>query len=95
MDAFIDSAGALAQRLLPSLGAIVLIALFIALIKLIKVLNNVNNTMDKIQGPVDMVVKVSEKADETCDKLVESRDRVLTSVSEGVDLVLDKLRKSK
>lgn len=85
MDAFLRSFKDLSNELLPILGAIVLVCLIVLLIRLIKVAKSVDNTinkthktidlvdetMEKVQTPLDTVVKVSKTVDKAHDKTIE------------------------
>ncbi|MBQ6335486.1 MAG: hypothetical protein IJI46_10490 [Erysipelotrichaceae bacterium] len=81
MDAFIIAFRDLCNDLLPILGAVCLVCVIILLVKLIKVLSSVDDTLlmthgtidlvdrsiEKVQAPLDTVVKVSGTVDKAHD----------------------------
>ena len=95
MDAFILALRDLCTELLPILGAICLICLIILLIKIIKVLSSVDDTLlkthqtidlvdrsiEKVQSPLDTVVKVSGTVD-------KAHDATLVAVKDAKDFVV-------
>ena len=86
MDAFIVAFRDLSRDLLPILGAVCLVCLIILLVKLIKVMSSVDSTLlkthttielvdrsiEKVQAPLDTVVKVSGTVDHACDATVNA-----------------------
>lgn len=106
MDAFINSASALSKVLLPILGAVVLVCLIILLIKIIKLVekgttsltdvanlvNDVDKTVEKIQAPVDTVVKVAKTVDGVHDAGVKAVNDAKDFVVENVDVIKNKIK---
>ncbi|MBR3006946.1 MAG: hypothetical protein IKH68_09850 [Erysipelotrichaceae bacterium] len=111
MDAFIVAFRNLCNEIMPILGAVCLVCVIVLLIKLIKVLGSVNITLlrthttidlvdqsiEKVQGPLDTVAKISNTVDKAHDATVsavkeakefvvknagEIKDRVVSLVSE-------------
>lgn len=86
MDAFIEAAKNLSVQLIPTLALIVLVLLIVLLSRLIKLINSVgvtltktNSTIDlvdksieKVQAPLDTVVKVSNTVDKAHDASLEA-----------------------
>jgi len=86
MDAFLIALRNLCNEIMPVLGAAVLICLIILLIKLIKVLGSVDSTLlkthgtidlvdqsiEKVQVPLDTVVKVSTSVDKAHDATISA-----------------------
>jgi uncharacterized protein YoxC len=103
MDQFLLAAKNLAEILLPSLGAIVLIYLAIVLRKLAKVMDNVNVTMtnaettvklvnksiEKAQAPLDTVVKLSHTVDDVHDSTLETVKNINESTQKFVNENID------
>ena len=95
MDAFIIAFRDLSRDLIPILGAACLVCVIILLIKLIKVLSSVNLTLvkipttidlvdrsiEKVQAPLDTVVKVSETVD-------KAHDATLVAVKDAKEFVV-------
>lgn len=103
MDEFLLAAKKLAEILLPSLGAIVLIYLAIVLRKLAKVMDNVNVTMtnaettvklvnksiEKVQAPLDTAVKLSHTVDDVHDSTLETVKNINESTHKFVNENID------
>jgi uncharacterized protein YoxC len=103
MDQFLLAAKNLAEILLPSLGAIVLIYLAIVLRKLAKVMDNVNVTMtnaettvklvnksiEKAQAPLDTAVKLSHTVDDVHDSTIETVKSINESTQKFVNENID------
>jgi len=99
MDEFLLAAKNLAEILLPSLGALVLIYLVVVLRKLAKVMDNVNITMssadktvnlvnksiEKVQAPLDTAVKISHTVDDVHDTTVKTVKNINTSTQKFVN----------
>lgn len=107
MDAFILAFRNLCDQIMPILSAIVLVCLIILLIKLIKVLTNVNNTLlkthttidlvdksiEKVQSPLDTVVKVSGTVDKAHDATISAVKEATDYVSAHAGEIKDKVTK--
>ena len=103
MDEFLLAAKNLAEILLPTLGAIVLIYLAIVLRKLAKVMDNVstamtsadktvglvNKSIEKAQAPLDTAVKLSHTVDDVHDSTVETVKSINESTRKFVNENLD------
>ena len=86
MDSFIVAFRNLCNEIMPILGATCLVCLIILLIKLIKVMSNIDLTLlkthgtielvdrsiEKVQAPLDTVVKVSGTVDKAHDATIEA-----------------------
>jgi uncharacterized protein YoxC len=70
MDAFIIAFRDLSRDLIPILGAICLVCVIILLIKLIKVLSSVDDTLLKTHGTIDLVDRSIEKVQAPLDTVV-------------------------
>ena len=100
MDAFITSFHDLCNQLMPIFGAAVLVALLVLLIKIIKLVDDadvtlykshgtidlVDKSIEKMQTPLDTVVKVSETVDKAHDATVaavaDAKEFVVKNVGE-------------
>ncbi len=107
MDAFIVAFRDLSKDLLPILGAVCLVCLIILLIKLIRVLSSVDVTLskthttidlvdrsiEKVQAPLDTVVKVSGTVDRAHDATVsavkDAKDFVVKNAGEIKEKVIE------
>ena len=107
MDAFVNVLKDFSNQIIPILGAVCLICLIVFLIKLIKLLGNVeitvtktNGTIDlvdesieKIQAPLDTVVKLSDTIDKahgaTLDATKEVKDFVTKTTTDVKDKILE------
>jgi uncharacterized protein YoxC len=107
MDAFIVAFRDLSKDLLPILGAVCLVCLIILLIKLIRVLSSVDVTLskthttidlvdrsiEKVQAPLDTVVKVSGTVDRAHDATVsavkDAKDFVVRNAGEIKEKVIE------
>lgn len=107
MDAFIKSFSSFAGEIMPILGATALVCVIILLIKLIKVFGSFNTTVDKanktidlvddsiekIQAPLDTVVKVSHTVDKAHDATIaavgKTKEFVVKTASEVKDKVVN------
>lgn len=101
VDSLLMDLGAVCRQLLPILGAIALIYLCIVLKRLAGMLvqitatikgldpavKSVNDSLDKVQAPLDTVVKYSHTLDEVHDKTVDSVQKMAESASDGVEKV--------
>ena len=95
MDAFIVALNNLCNQIMPILGAVCLVCVIVLLIKLIKVLDStdltllkahgtidlVDQSIEKIQAPLDTVVKVSGTVD-------KAHDATISAVKEAKDFVV-------
>ena len=95
MDAFIVALSNLCNQIMPILGAVCLVCVIVLLIKLIKVLDStdltllkahgtidlVDQSIEKIQAPLDTVVKVSGTVD-------KAHDATISAVKEAKDFVV-------
>jgi len=111
MDAFIQSFSEISKQFLPILGATALVCLIIFLIKLIKITQNLNNTVDKtnttidlvddsiekIQEPLNTVVKVSHSVDKAYDVTIAAvdatKDFVIKHAEEAKDKIVELISK--
>ena len=105
MDAFLLNLYTVCYELLPVLGVVALIVLIVALIKLAKLLGTVDvtlnkthpsitlveRTLDKAQGPVDTVVKVSKSVDKAHDASVKAIDGARDYVVKNVEVIKEKI----
>ncbi len=103
VDQFIEATRAIAEQLLPILGAIALIFLSIVLSKVSKLLGTLTQTvkeldgtidlveksMEKVQTPLDTVVKFSHTMDEVHDKSYDAIKQAGVYVSENMGTVKD------
>ena len=103
VDSLLISLGDVCRQLLPILGAVALVFLCIALKRLGALLEEVNKTLqnldpavksvnsslEKVQAPLDTVVKYSHTLDDMHDKTVDSVKHMAESASEGVEKVKD------
>ena len=105
MDAFILAFRNLCSDLLPILGAVALVCVIIFLIKLINVLSSVDialvktgdtidkvdESIEKIQAPLDTVVRLSASVDKAHDATLvavkDAKDFVVRNMSEAKDKV--------
>lgn len=101
IDSLLMDLGAVCRNLLPILGAAALIYLCIVLrrlagmldetTKIIKGLDptvkSVNQSLEKVQAPLDTVVKYSHTLDNMHDKTMDSVQKMAESASESVDKV--------
>ena len=105
MDAFILALRNLCSDLLPILGAVALVCVIIFLIKLINVLSSVDialvktgdtidkvdESIEKIQAPLDTVVRLSASVDKAHDATLvavkDAKDFVVRNMSEAKDKV--------
>jgi len=113
MDAFIVAFRDLCNELLPILGAVCLVCVIILLIKLIKVLSSVDATLlkthgtidlvdrsiEKVQAPLDTVVKVSDTVDRAHDATIvavkEAKDFVVKNAGDIKDRVVSYIKEDK
>ncbi len=91
--------------LMPILGATVLVCLIVLLIRLIKLLKSVQSSTDKlpdtiglidtslekVQAPLDTVVKVSTTVDKVHDGTVELVDKTKDFVVSNIDTIKEKI----
>ena len=86
MDAFIIAFSNLCKDLLPILGAVCLVCIIILLIKLIKVMSSVDSTLLKTHGTIDLVDRSIEKVQAPLDTVVKNagdiKERVIAFVKE-------------
>lgn len=105
MNEFIESFSKLSEQLIPILGATALVFVIVLIYKLIKMLGGldatvektnktidmVDNSIDKIQAPLDTVVKVSHTVDKahdaTVNAVINAKDLVVKSAEEIKDKV--------
>ena len=101
IDSLLMDLGAVCRQLLPILGAAALIYLCIVLRRLAKMLDetttvikgldptvkSVNQSLEKVQAPLDTVVKYSHTLDSMHDKTIDSVQKMAESASESVDRV--------
>ncbi len=101
IDALFMDLGTVARQLLPILGAVALVYLCVVLRRLSKMLDevtvvvknldptvkSVNQSLEKVQAPLDTVVKYSHTLDDMHDKTVDSVQKMAESASTGVDRV--------
>ena len=101
IDSLFMDLGAVCRQLLPILGAAALIYLCIVLRRLAKMLDetttvikgldptvkSVNQSLEKVQAPLDTVVKYSHTLDSMHDKTIDSVQKMAESASESVDRV--------
>ncbi|MBR2067511.1 MAG: hypothetical protein IJ875_04535 [Solobacterium sp.] len=111
MDEFIVASGNLANQLLPILGAIALVFLCIMLSKVWKLLDSLTQTVkgldptlrlvdksiEKVQAPLDTVVKYSHSLDNVHDKTADAMSKAADFANENMDsikgFVKDKISK--
>lgn len=105
MDAFIIAFRNLCSDIMPILGAIVLVCLIILLIKLIKLMGSLDSTLlkthttidlvdqsiEKVQSPLDTVVKVSNSVDKAHDATVDAVKDATQFVSSHAGEIKDKV----
>ena len=99
IDALLMDLGALSRQLLPVLGAAALIILCVVLTRLARMLNemtlivkdldpavkSVNLSLEKVQAPLDTVVKYSHTLDDVHDKTLDSVGQMVDNATESVD----------
>lgn len=104
-DQFLTSAGAISALLLPIIGVVALIFLCIFLSKASKLLSAVTEkvkaldgslklveqSLEKVQAPLDLGVKVSHTVDEVHDKGYEAIQKAGIYISENVDTVKEQV----
>jgi ABC-type transporter Mla subunit MlaD len=95
--------GAVARQLLPILGAVALVYLCVVLRRLTKMLEettnviknldpavkSVNASLEKVQVPLDTVIKYSHTLDDMHDRTVDSVARMAENASDSVDKMKD------
>lgn len=105
MDEFINAFAKLCEEINPILKAIVLVALIVFIVKLIKTLKNVDSTLlkshttidlldqsiEKVQAPLDTVVKVSNTVDKAHDVTVEAVEKTKDFVVKNAENVKEKV----
>lgn len=105
MDEFINAFAKLCEEINPILRAIVLVALIVFIVKLIKTLKNVDSTLlkshttidlldqsiEKVQAPLDTVVKVSNTVDKAHDVTVEAVEKTKDFVVKNAENVKEKV----
>lgn len=105
MDAFLIALKNLCSELLPILGAACLICLIILLIRLIKVLGSIDSTLlkthgtidlvdqsiEKVQAPLDTVVKVSHTVDKAHDATLNAAREAKEFVDKNAAEIKDKV----
>ena len=93
------------NEIMPILGAAVLICLIILLIKLIKVLGSIDSTLlkthvtidlvdqsiEKVQAPLDTVVKVSSSVDKAHDATISAAKDAKEFISKNAGEIKDKV----
>ena len=101
IDSLFMDLGAVCRNLLPIVGAVALIYLCIVLRRLAGMLDettkvikgldptvkSVNQSLEKVQAPLDTVVKCSHTLDDMHDKTIDSVQKMAESASESVDRV--------
>lgn len=105
MDAFIQSFSILSKQLLPILGAVSLVCLIVLLLKFIKFLGSLDDTVikshktidlldqsiEKVQAPLDTVVKVSNTVDKAHDATVQAVDSAKDYIVKSAETIKDKV----
>lgn len=105
MDALISALQALSVQLLPILGVVVLILLIILLWRLAKLLKSLdvtiekthltvdlaNQSIDKMQNPLDTVVKVSGSIDKAYDAGAKAISQAKEYVANNADILKEKV----
>lgn len=105
MDKFLEAFADLCDEINPILKAVVFVALIIFIIKLIKTLKNVDSTLlkshntidlldqsiEKVQAPLDTVVKVSNTVDKAHDVTVEAVEKTKDFVVKNAENVKEKV----
>ena len=105
MDALISALQALCVQLLPILGVVVLILLIIFLWRLAKLLKSLdvtiekthltvdlaNQSIDKMQNPLDTVVKVSGSIDKAYDAGAKAISQAKEYVANNADILKEKV----
>lgn len=105
MDEFLNSFANLCSMIMPMLVAAVLVCLIILLIRLIKLLKSVQDSTDKlpntiglvdeslekVQAPLDTVVKVSNTVEKVHDGTVELVDKTKEYIVTNFDTIKDKV----
>ena len=76
MDAFVNVLKDFSNQIIPILGAVCLICLIVFLIKLIKLLGNVEITVTKTNGTIDLVDESIEKIQAPLDTVVKLSDTI-------------------
>ena len=103
IDSLFMDLSAVCRQLLPIIGAAALIFLCIVLRRLAKLLEestviikelnptvkSVNESLEKVQAPLDTVIKYSHTLDDVHDKTIDSVQKMAESASDGVDRVKD------
>ena len=112
IDTLLISLGEVCRQLVPIFGAAALLFLCIVLNRLAKLLEGLNKTigdldpavksvntsLEKVQAPLDTVVRYSHTLDDMHDKTVDSVKKMAESASEGVskvkDFVVEKMKEA-
>ena len=101
MDSFISSLYEICNLLLPMIGVVVLVVLIITLVKVGRLLDTVNDTvektqgsiklveatLDKVQEPVETVVKVTKSIDKAHDASVKAIDDAKVYVNKNIETI--------
>lgn len=94
MDAFLMALRDLCSDILPILSAVCLICLIIFLLRLIKVADNATETLSKTHGTIDLVDKSIEKVQAPLDTVVKvsgtvdkAHDATVTAAKEATEYV--------
>lgn len=105
MDQFIIALRALCQQLIPILAAVVLVVLIVFLIELVKAMKTLNvslqkthltfdlanQSIDKIQAPLDTVVRVSGSVDKAYDAGAKALSQAKEYVAKNADVLKEKV----
>lgn len=105
MDQLISALKALSEQLLPTLGVIALVVLIIFLLELVKAMKTLNvslekthltfdlanQSIDKIQAPLDTVVKYSGSLDKAHDAGAKALSQAKEYVAKNVDVLKEKV----
>ncbi|MBQ9327826.1 MAG: hypothetical protein IJ225_04765 [Solobacterium sp.] len=103
LDALLLDLGSVCRQLLPILGALALIYLCVLLKHLWKMIDqatelvkgldptvkSVNQSLEKVQAPLDTVVKYSHTLDDVHDRTLDSVQKISESAGESMDRVKD------
>lgn len=106
MDAFIAASYDLCTQLLPILGAIVLVFLIVLITKVISLVKNyeltlknangtigsIDKSLEKIQKPLDVAVKISGSVDKAHDATLEAIDSAKEYIAKGTETVKAKVQ---
>lgn len=105
MDAFLNSFHDLSNTLIPILGAIILVVVIILLINVIGLVRSAkkvtdrlpetvgltNKSIEKVQAPLDTMVKMSATVDKVHDEAVDAAKATKDFIVTNIDVIKEKI----